>query len=313
MGDRGVLGVAVREPWLGLVADLVFGTVDGVHVIDQRPLRVLLDRLGLGPDHRGVQVHDVGLPSAREPHAGLGGLIPGALKEADPVAVDDRAGAALDLAQRAGASQRLVGTAVSARARIVDDELALDEHHAHRHPRPRRRRDPSAHGGPQPAVDDRRKLGGHVQDPHRSCAPVMPTVPDRAGSGSDRSRLDPHGAERHRAGVLLQPDEPRGRVNVGTDTAARIRVGVRRGDVPVEADPVGVARDGDLVVVPRAGLKRRTAGIDLAVGRPVGRDVIQRAGAMQVLGVGAGALVDLGLEARVHTDQRGVGDLSGIR
>src|SRR6266568_8091371 len=82
----------------------------------------------------------------------------------------------------------------------------------------------------------------------------------RCGSGLGRYRahLDADGPEGDRAGVLLQPDEPRGRILVGADRPAGVGVRVRTGQVAIETDPVGVAGDCDLVVVPGAWLQRRT-------------------------------------------------------
>src|SRR5215831_7739394 len=72
------------------------------------------------------------------------------------------------------------------------------------------------------------------------------------------ARLEADGPEGDRAGVLLQPDEPGRRVLVGADPPAGVGVGVDGGQMAVEANLVGVARDRHLVVVPRTRLQRRT-------------------------------------------------------
>ena len=53
-GDGGLLGVAVGQPLVGFSAELVFGSVDRVHVVHEGLVGLALDCLGDWPEHGGV-------------------------------------------------------------------------------------------------------------------------------------------------------------------------------------------------------------------------------------------------------------------
>src|SRR5260370_14115991 len=87
----GCLLPAVDEPGKGLLAELILGSVNRVHVVDKGLAHAGLDCLGNRPHHCGVQVNDVRVPLPGEANPGLDRMGPACLEECNALSIDDLA------------------------------------------------------------------------------------------------------------------------------------------------------------------------------------------------------------------------------